>query len=94
MDGPVADGSGEITVQLNDLPGHLLVERVTLDALQTFLDESPGSSSAVSRTAEVRKFGRDPRWVGRDTGAQRGVRHTDSTLSSTLSISPRPFIPA
>jgi hypothetical protein len=37
----VADGSGEITVQLNDLPGHLLVERVTLEALQTFLDEVP-----------------------------------------------------
>jgi hypothetical protein len=61
MDGTVADGSGEITVQLNDLPGHLLVERVTLDALQTFLNEPPGRSSAVSRTAEVRKFGRDPR---------------------------------
>ena len=41
IDGPVADGSGDITVQLNDLPGHLLVERVTLEALQTFLDEVP-----------------------------------------------------
>jgi hypothetical protein len=41
IDGPVADGSGDITVQLNDLPGHLLVERVTLEALQIFLDEVP-----------------------------------------------------
>jgi hypothetical protein len=56
---------------LNALPGHLLVERVTLRALHTFLDEIPSAGSAVSRRAEVGKFGSDSRWVGRDTGAQR-----------------------
>ena len=37
--GSVADGSADITVQSNDLRGRLPVEQVTLEALQTALDE-------------------------------------------------------